>query len=319
MTIRYEINPPKISDDGQDARNVLFERIETISSVCSGIHLTDSVLGIPRVSPFEIAKQIRESDKNIKLTCSLRVRDKNLNDIEKIVEQSVGIVDGILVLMGDKSDTVLNKDELVPSQVVKTLNDNGLGKKLELFLSIPNNPNFVKIQKKIDAKPAGFFTQVIHSKEQIEKISDRLKPNGFNINDKCGSTYPSKIQIAVKKYKAHVGISFDGDADRIIMCDENSKIIDGDQIIAMLARRWKSKKILKDGVIGTLMSNHGLNNFLRKEKIKFLKSKVGDRYVKEKMKKLNFNLGGEQSGHIILGKFATTGDGLMVLWRSFFH
>jgi len=179
MTVRYEINPPKISDDRQDVRNVLFERIETISSVCNGIHLTDSVLGIPRVSPFEIAKQIRKSDKKIKLTCSLRVRDKNLNDIEKIVEQSVGTVDGILVLMGDKSDTVLNKDELVPSKVVKTLNDNGLGKKTELFLSIPSNPNFAKIQKKINAKPAGFFTQVIHSKNQIEKISDKL--NDFKI------------------------------------------------------------------------------------------------------------------------------------------
>ena len=76
MTVRYEINPPKISDDGQEARNVLSERIETISSVCNGIHLTDSVLGIPRISPFEIAKQIRESNKKIKLTCSLRVRDK---------------------------------------------------------------------------------------------------------------------------------------------------------------------------------------------------------------------------------------------------
>ena len=179
MTVRYEINPPKISDDGQDARNVLFERIKTISSVCNGIHLTDSVLGIPRVSPFEIAKQIRESDKNIKLTCSLRVRDKNLNDIEKIVEQSVGTVDGILVLMGDKSDAISSKAELIPSQVVKTLNDNGLGKKLELFRSIPSTPDFAKIQKKIDAKPTGFFTQVIHSKNQIEKISDEL--NDFKI------------------------------------------------------------------------------------------------------------------------------------------
>ena len=181
MTVRYEINPPKISDDGQDVRNILFERIGTISSVCSGIHLTDSVLGIPRVSPFEIAKQIRESNKNIKLTCSLRVRDKNLNDIEKIVQESIGTVDGILVLMGDKSDTMSNKDNLIPSQVVKALNDNGLGKKIELFLSLPSNPNFVKIQKKIDATPAGFFTQVIHSKDQIEKIVVGLKPNGFKI------------------------------------------------------------------------------------------------------------------------------------------
>ena len=181
MTVRYEINPPKISDDGQDVRNVLFERIETISSVCNGIHLTDSVLGIPRVSPFEIAKQIRESNKNIKLTCSLRVRDKNLNDIEKIVQESIGIVDGILVLMGDKSDTMSNKDNLIPSQVVKALNDNGLDKKIELFLSLPSNPNFAKIQKKIDAKPVGFVTQVIHSKDQVEKIVNYLRPNGFKI------------------------------------------------------------------------------------------------------------------------------------------
>ena len=181
MTVRYEINPPKISDDGQDVRNVLFERIETISSVCNGIHLTDSVLGIPRVSPFKIAKQIRESNKNIKLTCSLRVRDKNLNDIEKIVQESIGTVDGILVLMGDKSDTMPNKDNLIPSQVVKALNDNGLDKKIELFLSLPSNPNFAKIQKKIDAKPVGFVTQVIHSKDQVEKIVNYLRPNGFKI------------------------------------------------------------------------------------------------------------------------------------------
>ena len=102
------------------------------------------------------------------------------------------------------------------------------------------------------------------------------------------------------------------------MCDEKGKIIDGDQIIAMLARRWKSKKILKGGVIGTLMSNYGLEKFLLNEKIRFSRSKVGDRYVKEKMKKLNYNLGGEQSGHIILGKFATTGDGLLVALEVLF-
>ena len=181
MTVRYEINPPKISDDGQNVRNVLFERIKAISSICNGIHLTDSVLGIPRVSPFEIAEQTREHSKNIKITCSLRIRGKNLNEIEKIIEHSVGTIDGVLVLMGDKSDSMLNKTELIPSQVIKTLNENGLGKKTELFLSIPSNPNFTKIQKKIDAKPTGFFTQVIHSKDQIEKISNHLGSNGFKI------------------------------------------------------------------------------------------------------------------------------------------
>ena len=181
MTVRYEINPPKVSDDGQNARNVLFERINMIGSVCNGIHLTDSVLGIPRVSPFEIAKKIRESNKDMKITCSLRVRDRNLNELKKIVEESIGIVDGILVLMGDKSDKSSNNEELIPSQVVKALNEDGFGKKIELFLSIPSNPNFEKIQKKIDANPTGFFTQVIHSKDQIEKISNQLDSNGFKI------------------------------------------------------------------------------------------------------------------------------------------
>jgi len=145
-----------------------------------------------------------------------------------------------------------------------------------------------------------------------------IKPDGLNINEKCGSTYPSKICSIVRKLKAHIGISFDGDADRIIMCDEKGKIIDGDQIIAMIAKRWRSKKILRGGVVGTLMSNYGLEKFLKDEKIKFHRSKVGDRYVKEKMKRLNYNLGGEQSGHIILGKYATTGDGLMVALEVLF-
>ena len=143
-------------------------------------------------------------------------------------------------------------------------------------------------------------------------IAIGVKPNGLNINKRCGSTFPKKIQLAVKKYKAHLGISLDGDADRVIMCDEKGNIINGDQIIAALAQRWKNKRTLKGGVIGTLMSNYGLENFFIKNKIKFLRANVGDRHVKEKMKKNNFNLGGEQSGHIILGKFATTGDGLMV-------
>jgi len=149
-------------------------------------------------------------------------------------------------------------------------------------------------------------------------ISIGVEPNGLNINEKCGSTYTNKIQAAVKKHKAHLGIALDGDADRIILCDEKSEIIDGDQILAMLAKRWKSKKLLKGGVVGTLMSNYGLEQFFKSEKIKFIRASVGDRYVKEKMKKYQYNLGGEQSGHIILGKFATTGDGLLVALEILF-
>ena len=149
-------------------------------------------------------------------------------------------------------------------------------------------------------------------------IAIGVNPNGININHNCGSTYPNKIRLAVKKYKAHLGISLDGDADRIIMSDELGNIIDGDQIIAAISKRWKVKKMLKGGVVGTLMSNYGLEKFFKSEKIKFLRANVGDRYVKEKMQKNNFNLGGEQSGHIILGKFATTGDGLLVALEALF-
>ena len=145
-----------------------------------------------------------------------------------------------------------------------------------------------------------------------------INPNGLNINKNCGSTFPNKIRLAVKKYKAHIGISLDGDADRIIMCDEKGVVIDGDQIIAAIAMRWKRKKMLRGGVVGTLMSNYGLEKFFKLHNIKFLRSNVGDRFVKEKMQKNNFNLGGEQSGHIILGKFATTGDGLLVALEVLF-
>ena len=145
-----------------------------------------------------------------------------------------------------------------------------------------------------------------------------VSPNGLNINDKCGSTFPGNIKSLVSRKKVDIGISLDGDADRIIVCDENAKVIDGDQIIAMLAKRWQDKKILKGGVVGTLMSNYGLESFFKKNNIKFLRANVGDRFVKEKMQKNKFNLGGEQSGHIILGKFATTGDGLLVALEILF-
>ena len=145
-----------------------------------------------------------------------------------------------------------------------------------------------------------------------------VKPNGLNINKNCGSTFPNKIKSGVKKYKAHIGISLDGDADRVIMCDEKGNIVDGDQIIAALAIRWKKKKMLRGGVIGTLMSNYSLEKFFKLKNINFQRANVGDRYVKEKMQKNNFNLGGEPSGHIILGKFATTGDGLLVALEVLF-
>ena len=186
--------------------------------------------------------------------------------------------------------------------------------------NFPKNFNLKKMKIVIDcANGAGYKagTKLLTSLG-AKVISIGVQPNGLNINYKCGSTNTNKIQAAVKKYKAHLGIALDGDADRIILCDEKSEIVDGDQILAMLAKRWKSKKLLKGGVVGTLMSNYGLEQFFKSEKIKFIRSNVGDRYVKEKMKKYQYNLGGEQSGHIILGKFAITGDGLLVALEILF-
>ena len=137
-------------------------------------------------------------------------------------------------------------------------------------------------------------------------------PNGLNINHNCGSTNPQSIGKIVKKHKADIGIALDGDADRIILSDSNGKIIDGDQIIATIAKSWKENRLIKNGVVGTLMSNFGLEKYLHDMGVNFFRSDVGDRHVKSLMKKKNINLGGEQSGHIILGKFATTGDGLLV-------
>jgi phosphoglucosamine mutase len=231
------------------------------------------------------------------------------------------------------SDKIEKKiEKLIDSKIIKNLSkpeilgrvkrlEDGNDKYIKILKSnFPNNFKLYGLKIVIDCgNGAGYKSGPKLLKSLGAKvISIGISPNGLNINKKCGSTYPNKIQSAVKKYKANLGISLDGDADRIILCDEKGKIIDGDQIIAMIATRWKRKKMLKGGVIGTLMSNYGLEKYFKRMKIKFYRTNVGDRYVKEKMQKYKFNLGGEQSGHIILGKFATTGDGLLVALETLF-
>ena len=231
------------------------------------------------------------------------------------------------------SDKIEKKiEKLIDSKIIKNLSkpeilgrvkrlEDGNDKYIKILKSnFPNNFKLYGLKIVIDCgNGAGYKSGPKLLKSLGAKvISIGISPNGLNINKKCGSTYPNKIQSAVKKYKANLGISLDGDADRIILCDEKGKIIDGDQIIAMMATRWKRKKMLKGGVIGTLMSNYGLEKYFKRMKIKFYRTNVGDRYVKEKMQKYKFNLGGEQSGHIILGKFATTGDGLLVALETLF-
>ena len=266
--------------------------------------------------------------------------------LTKLMKANMGImITASHNLYYDNGLKLFGPDGLKLSDKIEKKIENLIDKKIEAKLSNPRilgrvkrlengNEKYIKILKTnfpkkfslkgtkivIDcANGAGYKSAPFLLKSLGAKvISIGVNPNGININEKCGSTFPKKIQLAVKKHKAHLGISLDGDADRVIMCDEKSNIIDGDQIIAALAKRWKNKKMLRGGVIGTLMSNYGLEKFFKKNRIKFLRSNVGDRYVKEKMQINKFNLGGEQSGHIILGKFATTGDGLLVALEILF-
>ncbi len=138
------------------------------------------------------------------------------------------------------------------------------------------------------------------------------KPNGTNINLDCGSTNTNLLRERVRETRADIGIALDGDADRLIVVDQNSNIIDGDQIMAVISEYWnKTNKLSGGGVVATVMSNLGLERFLNDQKLNLIRTKVGDRYVVEHMRAHGFNLGGEQSGHMIMSDFATTGDGLV--------
>ncbi|MBN9071040.1 MAG: phosphoglucosamine mutase [Rhizobiales bacterium] len=138
------------------------------------------------------------------------------------------------------------------------------------------------------------------------------EPNGFNVNQECGSTHPEALQKKVHEVRADIGIALDGDADRVVIVDERGEIVDGDQILAMIAEAWsKSGRLAGGGIVATVMSNLGLERFLTDIGLSLHRTQVGDRYVVEHMRAHGFNVGGEQSGHIVLSDFSTTGDGLV--------
>jgi phosphoglucosamine mutase len=139
-----------------------------------------------------------------------------------------------------------------------------------------------------------------------------VEPNGVNINDRCGSTAPGLLQETVVASGADIGVALDGDADRLIVVDEKGAIVDGDQIMGLIGASWARQGLLKGGgIVATVMSNLGLERFLEGEGLRLERTKVGDRYVLERMKSGGFNVGGEQSGHMILSDHATTGDGTL--------
>jgi phosphoglucosamine mutase len=145
-----------------------------------------------------------------------------------------------------------------------------------------------------------------------EVLKVGVDPNGFNINNDCGSTHPESMVAAVREYRADIGIALDGDADRVAICDEKGQVVDGDQIMAIIAGAWAAEdRLTGGGVVATVMSNLGLERFMTDKGLKLERTPVGDRAVMERMRGGGFNLGGEQSGHVILSDFSTTGDGLI--------
>ncbi|WP_420559471.1 phosphoglucosamine mutase [Tepidicaulis sp.] len=145
-----------------------------------------------------------------------------------------------------------------------------------------------------------------------EVVTLGVDPNGFNINDGCGSTAPERMGQLVRERRADIGIALDGDADRVIICDENGEVIDGDKIMGLVAQSWhKEGQLSAPGIVATIMSNLALERYLKGLGLNLARTQVGDRYVVEHMRENGFNLGGEQSGHIVLSDFSTTGDGLI--------
>jgi phosphoglucosamine mutase len=143
-------------------------------------------------------------------------------------------------------------------------------------------------------------------------ISIGVEPNGFNINDGCGSTAPEALCRKVREMRADIGIALDGDADRVVIADERGHLIDGDQLLAVIAESWKEDgRLAKPGVVATVMSNLGLERHLQGLNLSLVRTPVGDRYVLEHMREHNYNVGGEPSGHIILSDYTTTGDGFI--------
>jgi phosphoglucosamine mutase len=193
--------------------------------------------------------------------------------------------------------------------------DSANGRYIEYIKStVPDDIRFDGLKIVVDcANGAGYkIAPKIFWELGAEVIAIHNTPNGKNINNECGATHTENLQKTVLDHQADLGIALDGDADRLIMVDQNGQKIDGDQLIAVLSVAAKNQGWLKgDGVVTTQMSNLGLEKYLQSQSITRHRSKVGDRYVVEMMKANSCNLGGEQSGHIILSDYATTGDGIL--------
>ncbi|HTO78572.1 MAG TPA: phosphoglucosamine mutase [Methylocystis sp.] len=180
--------------------------------------------------------------------------------------------------------------------------------------TLPRNMTFEGLRIVLDCANGAAYRVAPEALWELgaEVIAIGVDPDGFNINRDCGSTAPQTLRQKVRELRADVGIALDGDADRVIMIDENGQIIDGDQLMAVVAESWRAQNLLsRPGIVATIMSNIGLERYLASLNLSLERTAVGDRYVLERMREGGFNVGGEQSGHVILSDYSTTGDGLV--------
>ncbi len=180
--------------------------------------------------------------------------------------------------------------------------------------TLPRNSDFTGLRVVVDCANGAAYKVAPEALWELgaEVFSIGVAPDGFNINEKCGSTSPQKLAEKVRELRADIGIALDGDADRVLIIDEKGEVVDGDQLMATIARSWHERdRLTGGGIAATVMSNLGLERYLETIGLRLERAMVGDRYVLESMRANGFNIGGEQSGHIILSDFTTTGDGLV--------
>src|ERR1700732_46661 len=225
------------------------------------------------------------------------------------------------------SDEIEHKiEELIDSELVKMLAksadlgrarriDDGQGRYVEFAKrTLPRNLSFDGLRVVVDCANGAAYRVAPQALWELgaEVISLGVDPDGFNINRECGSTEPAALCQKVKEMRADIGIALDGDADRVLIVDERGRVIDGDQLLAVIAESWKADgRLAVSGIVATVMSNLGLERYLAQLGLSLVRTPVGDRYVLDHMRSHGHNVGGEASGHIILSDYTTTGDGLL--------
>lgn len=270
------------------------------------------VIDVGVISTPGLAYLVKENDFTGGAVISASHNPYEYNGIKLFNENGFKLTDEQEDEIEAKIDAGIPEDRLTHEKIGRVLEDDSLlGQYENYLLDIAKDYTGLKIALDLGNGALSGYAREVLEKTGAEVVIINDAPDGKNINDKCGSTNPDMICDLVKETGADIGFSFDGDADRIIAVDETGEIIDGDHMMAILARNMKNNGTLKnDVVVGTVMSNMGLDEYLDSIGARVVRTNVGDRYVLEEMLKEGYNIGGEQSGHIIMLDYNTTGDGL---------